>query len=603
MIQQRKVKPSEILAVTFTRTAANDLRRELERTLGETQRGFRASTLHSLCFNIVEEERFLKIRDRKPRFLLTVTKQACLNFEAAPMLSDLKAENNEFKGAREQSKKIKEYEAMWAKRQDDPLGSPGDGTDAAYGTALLNWLKFHEGMLVGELVKEAYEFIAAEPDTHWRSKFKAILVDEYQDLNKLDQALIELLCEDDETTASVVGDLDQSIYSFRCAHPEGLQEYATKSGVDARTMETSRRCGTSILTPAQNLIQQNTRKATAYPAPMAGMRAGEVFVRRWADRQTEVAGVLSFVQHCIGQGVPVGEILIMVPSRIIGRDIRSALRESDIEAISYFAEEQLEEEEAQKAFTLLTLLANPKDRVALRCWLGGWVTGHRAGSYKKLRVHCEVNNVSPLDALESLLSGEIKIAGTQVLKASYQDLVATLDALKGKRGQVLLDALFPPGAEWAEDIRVLAGESVADDVTPVSLYELLVESVTQPIMPTEVSHVRIMSLHKSKGLTCEASVIAGAIQGLVPRPYDPVKSFVTEPEHIEEQRRLFYVAMTRSKGYLMISSPNLVESRFDFGIEIPGVQRGRGKFQTTVSTFVTSLGNALPAPTSSMSFP
>lgn len=603
MIQQRKVKPSQILAVTFTRTAANDLRRELEKTLGESQRGFRASTLHSLCFNIVEEERFLKVRDRKPRFLLTVTKQACLNFEAAPMLSDLKIENADYKGARAQSKKIKEYEAMWAKRQDDPLGSPGDGTDAAYGTALLNWLKFHEGMLVGELVKEAYEFISAEPDTPWRKKFKAILVDEYQDLNKLDQALIDLLCEDDETVASVVGDLDQSIYSFRCAHPEGLQEYAGKSGVDARTMETSRRCGTSILAPAQTLIQQNTKKATAYPTPMPGMKAGEVFVRRWADRSTEVAGVLAFVQHCIAQGVAVGDILVMVPSRVIGRDIRAALRGADIEAHSYFAEEQLEEEAAQRAFTLLTLLANPKDRVALRCWLGGWVTGHRAGSYAKLRAYCEANDIAPWDVLEKLHSGEIQISTTSALVASFRELQAELDALKTNKGQALLDALFPPGSEWAEDIRVLAGESVADDVTAADLHDLLVDSITQPIMPTEVSHVRIMSLHKSKGLTCEASVIAGAIQGLVPRPHDPSKSFVTEPEHLEEQRRLFYVAMTRSKGYLLISSPSLVGSKFDFGIEIPGIQRGKGKFQTTVSAFVTSLGNALPAATSTMTFP
>jgi ATP-dependent exoDNAse (exonuclease V) beta subunit len=127
LIQQKRVQPRQILAVTFTRTAATDLRKSLEGTLGEKYRNFRASTLHSLCFNIVEEQRFLDVRQREPRFLLTVTKAGCLNFDAAPMLSDLKVENAAYQGAREQSKQIKEYEAMWAKQQTDPLGTSGNG--------------------------------------------------------------------------------------------------------------------------------------------------------------------------------------------------------------------------------------------------------------------------------------------------------------------------------------------------------------------------------------------------------------------------------------------------------------------------------------------
>ncbi|MCW5947634.1 MAG: ATP-dependent helicase [Fimbriimonadales bacterium] len=602
LIQQKKVKPSEILAVTFTRTAANDLRRELEKTLGEAQRGFRASTLHSLCFNIVEHESFLKVRNRKPRFLLSVTKQGCLNFEAAPMLSDLQAENSAYKAAREQSKKIKEFEAMWARRQTDPLGTPAEGQDAPYGTSVLNWLRFHQGMLVGELVKEAYEFLSAEPDSPWRTKFRAILVDEYQDLNKLDQAMIDLLCEHEQTVASVVGDVDQSIYSFRCAHPEGLVEYATKNGVEAKTMDTSRRCGTAILSPAQNLIKQNTKHASAYPSPMSGMHAGSVYVRRWATRTQEVEGVVAFIKHCKNQGVEEGEILVLVPSRVIGKDIRNALRAEDIPAHSYFAEEQLEEVEAQKAFTLLTLLANQKDRVALRCWLGGWKNGHCAGSYKKLRRYCEENNAEPWDTLEMVVSGDLSLSGTNPLYKPFEELKEKLASLTTNKGPSLLDSLFPTDAEWAEDIRVLASQSICDETSAADLHEMLVEAITQPFMPAEVDHVRIMSFHKSKGLTCEAAAIMGAIDGLAPRPHDPEKSFLTPAEHIEEQRRLFYVAMTRSKNYLLISSANVVGSQFVFGVPIVGKWLGRGRYQTAVSPFVTSLGTALPAASNGMTF-
>lgn len=603
LIQQKRVQPHQILAVTFTRTAATDLRKALEGTLGEKYRSFRASTLHSLCFNIVEEQRFLEVRQRDPRFLLTVTKAGCLNFEAAPMLSDLKAENADYKGAREQSKQIKEYEAMWAKRQADPLGTPGDGLVAAYGTSLLNWLKFHKGMLVGELVKEAYEFLSAEPDSQWRTKFKAILVDEYQDLNKLDQSLIDLLCQEAGTISSVVGDLDQSIYSFRCAHPEGLQEYAAKDGVETRTMEKSRRCPTTHLSAAQNLIAQNTKKASEYPTPLPDAKAGEISVRRWADRETEVAGVVSFVQHCIAKGVDAGEILVMVPSRVIGKDIRRALNAAEVEAQSYFAEEQLEDESAQKAFTLLTLLANKNDRISLRTWLGGWSTNHRAGSYKKLREYCEENNSELWATLEAVSKGELQITCLSTLTTSFGLLCAELEKLKDLKGSALLDALFPVQAEWAEDIRVLVADCITDETRATELHELLVDSITQPVMPTEVSHVRVMSLHKSKGLTARASVIAGAVEGLIPRPYDPEKSFLTATDHTEEQRRLFYVAMTRSTEYMLICSPVMVDLQFAYGYQLPGSRQG-GQYRTTVSSFVTSLGQpTLPMASNTMVFP
>lgn len=602
LIQQKKVEPHQVLAVTFTRTAANDLRKSLEKTLGEKYKAFRSSTLHSLCFNIVEEQRFLEVRNRHPRFLLTVTKSGCLNFEGAPMIADLQLENADYKAAREQTKRIKEYEAMWARNQADPLGTPGEAISAAYGTSLLNWLRFHKAMLVGELVKEAYEFMSAEPETPWRAKFKAVLVDEYQDLNRLDQATIDLLAGSPETLCSVVGDLDQSIYSFRCAHPEGLKEYGVRDGVEALTMEVSRRCPTKHLGPAQNLIKQNTKKADKYPVPLPDAIAGEVSVRRWADRPTEVQGILEFVQHCIKQGVEPGEILVMAPSRVIGKEIRKALRVAEIEAQSYFAEEQLEEEDAQRAFTLLTLLANPKDRVALRCWLGGWMTGFRAGNYRKLREHCEANNREPWDVLEAVSTGIETLAGIAHLIPPFNELKTKLAGLTGKKGQDLLDGIFPADAEWAEDIRVLAGENVHESVTASDLYELLVDSITQPTMPTEVSHVRVMSLHKAKGLTARASVVAGAVEGLVPRNHDPDKSFLSEPEHMEEQRRLMYVAMTRSTEYLLICSPTLVDMPFKYGYELPGAPNGK-QWRTVVSCFVTSLGNALPACTSSTTFP
>ena len=600
LIQQQKVKSEEVLAVTFTRTAANDLRKSLTGTLGEEFSNFRASTLHSLCFNIVEEERFLEVRNRHSRFLLAVTKSGCLNFEAAPMLADLYMENVDYESARSQTRRIKAFEAMWARRQKDPLGIAGNSTEAAYGTSLLNWLRFHKGMLIGELVKEAYEFMSAEPDTQWRNKYKAVLVDEYQDLNKLDQEVIDLLCESSETVCSVVGDLDQSIYSFRCAHPAGLQEYAQRPNVEALTMEVSRRCPKTHLLAAQNHIQKNTERANMYPLPLDTAKDGEISVRRWADKEAEIAGVVAFVQHCIAEGVPPGEILVMVPSRVVGQDIRKALQSENIDAHSYFAEEQLEEMEAQKAFTLLTLLANTNDRVSLRCWLGGWTSGYRRGNYRALRAYCETNNIDTWSVLEQVADGTLTLQGINSLIEPFKELRGLLKDLEGFNGKELLDKVFPPLAAWAEDIRVLTEGHVEDSTTPKALYDLLTDFITQPIIPNEVTHIRVMSLHKAKGLTSRASVIAGCVEGLVPRQYDQERSYLTESEHLEEQRRLLYVAMTRSTEYLLICSPLMVDIEFAHSYQLRGHREGN-TFRTYSSSFLAGLG--LPPVTNAVTFP
>lgn len=275
---------------------------------------------------------------------------------------------------------------------------------------------------------------------------------------------------------------------------------------------------------------------------------------------------------------------------------------AEVSAQSYFAEEQLEEEEAQRAFTLLTLLANKKDRVALRTWLGAWSTNHRSGSYKKLRAYCEENNAEPWEVLEAVSKNELQLPGIKPLVTSFDLLAQELEKLKDLSGEKLLDTIFPEDAEWAEDIRGLVSESIGESTSPKDLHDSLVDSITQPVMPTEVSHVRVMSLHKSKGLTARASVIAGAVEGLTPRPYDEDKSFLTEANHVEEQRRLFYVAMTRSTEYMLISSPARVDLQFAYGYQLPGRSLGNS-WQTTVSSFVSGLGTNLPTATNSMTFP
>src|SRR5262249_23572280 len=160
--------------------------------------------------------------------------------------------------------------------------------------------------------------------------------------------------------------------------------------------------------------------------------------------------------------------------------------------------------------------------------------------------YCEANNAAPWEVLEKVADGTLALSGIKYLIGTFNELRALLKDLEGYTGKELLDKVFPPTAEWAEDIRTLTDGFIEDATSAKKLYDYLADSITQPTLPTEVDYIRVMSLHKAKGLTVRASAITGCVEGLIPRPYDPDKSYLTEPEHLEEQRRLLYVAMTRS---------------------------------------------------------
>jgi DNA helicase-2/ATP-dependent DNA helicase PcrA len=212
------IAPARILPVTFTKVAAEDLQRELVNIGVPGCEEIRGSTLHSLGMRILSRQNVLAVTGRVARPLN--------RFEMEPLLYDLPAG---FGKKREREKRIRAYEAAWARLQHDEPGFAQTPTDASFQRVLIAWLRFHEGMLIGEIIPELYRYLRNNPAAPERSLYDHVLVDEYQDLNKAEQAVVDLL----STTASlcVVGDDDQSLYSFKHAHPEGIRTFpATHPG-------------------------------------------------------------------------------------------------------------------------------------------------------------------------------------------------------------------------------------------------------------------------------------------------------------------------------------------------------------------------------------
>ena len=205
---EQGVGPTSILPVTFTRVAAGDLHREL---VGMGVRGceqIKGVTLHSLALRILSRNHVLEATGRVPRPLN--------DFETEPLIADLKPAHG---GKKKVKKLIKAYEAAWARLQQEEPGYIQSQEDLLFETDLHSWLSFHRAMLIGEVIPYFYQYLRNNPAAEEHDEFSHVLVDEYQDLNKAEQAIINLLGPDSENC--IVGDDDQSIYSFRYAHPRG----------------------------------------------------------------------------------------------------------------------------------------------------------------------------------------------------------------------------------------------------------------------------------------------------------------------------------------------------------------------------------------------
>ena len=393
-----------ILAVTFTRNAAANVVDDLNNLDVEGCENIIAGTLHGFCFGLLSKDEVLALSGRVPRPVVTFTTKQVLQFEASTMLADLVTPA--FGRKRDCSKRIRAFEAAWARLQSENPGWPADPVDAQFQTALLAWLVFHRAMLIGELVPEAYRYLRDNPACEALSAFDHVIVDEYQDLNRAEQDLIDLLGGNGQT--AIVGDVDQSIYRFRHANPEGIEGFGvTHPDTHDENLDECRRCPTRVVTIADHLIRCNhPGQNLARLRPLQSNPVGEVHIVQWPSIDDEAQGLADYVSWLIiEREYEPGEILILTPRRRIGYRIRDRIAAAGVAVHSFYHEEALEEDEAQRAFAALTLLVDNEDRVALRWWLGHGASTERVGPYRRLRNYCEESGVSPWDAMTALASG------------------------------------------------------------------------------------------------------------------------------------------------------------------------------------------------------
>ena len=584
--------PARIWAVTFTRNAAASLSKDLANLNVPGCERLRVSTLHSYCFALLRREGVYT--GRALRTVMTLLPYGPFRFEGSMLISDLINEDLEFGNDWECSDRVRWFEAGWAKMESDMPGWPPDETNRKFEQRLGAWLDFHKAILISELVPVTLRFLRNNEATSALEAFDHVIVDEYQDLNRAEQEIIELVSK--YGSLAVVGDADQSIYSFRHAHPKGIENFRERHhGTQDVELVECRRNPVRVVNIANSLIAKN-HPPSAPPRllPMPRKPNGEVYIVHWDAIDEEARGIARYVKHLTeNRAYKPGDILVIIPRKKLGHKIRDAISEQGIPVYS-FDQEALSDDAAQRAFALLALLNDGEDRVALRWLLGrGGKDGH-VGPYRKLREHCEANDRSPRAVLEEMERGETNLPDALPLIGAFREALAEIGRLTEMSLRDMIDYLLPKGDSGCSALRVIAERALDDGADAGSLYGRIVDGVIQPKAPND-DHVRIMTAHKSKGLTSKVVIVASCCDGLVPFR-DQRLSEDGQAAKMAESRRLFYVAITRCTEVLALSSfATMTLSEYgDMRIPRGAWNESTERLDTKPSPFIRELGPTVP---------
>lgn len=528
---EHTVDPSKILVLAFNRMAAQSLKKDLR----ELARGdqVEVQTLHEHCLGLM---RHMGLWTEPRRFLSLK--------EIAFMRKDLLAEHPDFD---------RRFQAYCAWQETRFTEKPSPACDAVFVKALEGWLRFHRAAMFEAMTSQVLQALRAGT---YASPYAMILVDEYQDVNEKEREIIRLLAADKALV--VIGDEDQSIYAFRHAHSGWTDAFRKTYGPEYTefAFHTGRRCPKRVAAGARNLIEHNAWAQRPALIPRDELKDGAVCRREWPSMAKEISGIADLVLRELSEGLTQGDICILVRNKRIGFAMQKELCRRDysgkpLRARVYCSDSVLRGYADLECLAYMALLVDDQDPLAWRILIGEARTGinYREGIYRRLWDMSAQEGRPVGEILARIADGTYAMRNAGTLMVRYAQVKARLavlaDALaEGKEAfRSALSANYGKRElferiEAAEDREAI--DKLPNDATWLrALSDHIRQNVNLPPEPKEEEkkHVRIMTWHTSKGLSARLTIILTAIE-------EPA----LRAEAIEENRRLFYVAVTRCKG-------------------------------------------------------
>lgn len=550
LVQEQEVPAENILVITFTKAAATEMKeRYLAENPGST--GVWFGTFHSIFFmmlrlayhytadNILKEEmRYQILREIVSHTELEIQ-------DEREFMGDLSEEISKIKG-----------EGINLEHYYSPICPENIFRDI--------FRKYQETLQKRRLIDfddmlvYCYELLAARKDilASWQKRFPYILIDEFQDINQVQYQVIKLLAGE-KKNLFIVGDDDQSIYGFRGANPDIMQKFL-KDYRDAKecVLGINYRCDREIVEAAGRLIAVNKNRL---PKDIQGVNSQKeaIGIRGYKSSREQNENLVAEIIKRHQKGVPFGEIAVLFRTNPQARGLTSKLMEHNI---PFYLKERLpniyEHWIAQDLITYVEVALGNRDRGKVwrvinrpsRYVHKGAVT-ERYIDFEELKLFYEekpwmIDRIEQLQADLRMVASLRPYAAINFIRKGigYEDYISEYAKYRGIRREEMLDILD----ELQEDARGI--DSLQDWFDHIKKYgEELMEQAKTAEKTSDKEAVNIMTMHGSKGLEFSCVFIPDANEGMTPHGKAVLQ------EDMEEERRMFYVAMTRAKHKLYIS--------------------------------------------------
>jgi len=556
LIQTGNVSPGGVLAVTFTNKAAREMLTRISAMLPISTRGMWVGTFHGLCNRLLRAHH----RDAGLPQLFQILDSQDQHAAVKRVLKALSVDEDRFpardaqyfiNAAKEEGRRARDVEI------GDEIARRYAEIYAAYDEQCQR-----EGVVdFAELLLRSFELLSRNEilREHYRNRFRHILVDEFQDTNRLQYRWLKLLAGP-KNLMFAVGDDDQSIYRFRGAHVGNMAEFERDFRVEnVIRLERNYRSHGLILAAANALIAHNKKRLGKNLWTSAG-HGEPVRVYEAQSDGYEASWLTEEVQALKRGGLRLADIGVLYRSNAQSRIIEHALFSNGIPYRVYGGLRFFERMEIKHALAYLRLAANPDDDGAFLRVANFPARGIGARSLEALQDAAKAGDASLYKAASGLSgkSGAALAAFLRLiesLKAETQGLPLpeTVEVMLERSGLVAHYKAERDGADRVENLNELVNAAAAfvnegeeRDLPGFLAHAALESGENQAAEGTDA--LQLMTVHSAKGLEFHAVFITGLEEGLFPH-----EQSVLEDDGLEEERRLMYVAITRARTRLYLS--------------------------------------------------
>ncbi len=567
LIANRNVAPQNILAVTFTNKAADEMRDRVARLLAERAGGVTVGTFHRTCAEMLrwnadqaDLDRDFPIYDAADQLAVVRTAMKDLGLtptQVSPVaaragISRAKDElRTHFEYAEYAEGHIQEMIARIYRRYQQLLAESG-------------------GLDFGDLIMRAVRLLKESPDVlgYYRNRYRFVMVDEYQDTNRAQYVLIRELCASHRNLC-VVGDDDQSIYGWRGADIRNLLDFENEYP-DAKVvkLEQNYRSTEMILEAAHSVVSELPKRK---PKKLWTAREGGDGIRvvQAYDEEDEARRVLMELRPAAGQGVRRGDVAIMYRTNAQSRPFEEAFVRAGIAYQLVGATEFYRRREIKDMLAYLRCVASPRDSVSFERIANVPARGIGAKTLADLARWASWRSIAPGEAvrlmhqrgasdLSSRAARALLPLGQLLTRldeaAPVMSLPALLQLVYRESGyEALLNEDEDSGEERIDNvIELVAASARYAELPPAEALTAFLQDVSLVSdvdrMRSDGEAVTLITMHAAKGLEFRKVFIVGFEEELCPH----LRSFA-DPVQMEEERRLAYVGITRAADSLVFT--------------------------------------------------